>query len=169
MCTILFLCLTFGFVFSQNKELEQSNVLYRALLNFCPVKLVRIFSSSLNKFKVELKHFAFCSERELFLVGTNRSIFFPVNDLSITNFKENEKYLKQQGNLHDGHIFYVHMFICSNVHMPTCVSHILISLHKSVSFMEHQHFVRLDYGNSMPVMQARQTSLFLPPLDYSRK
>lgn len=40
------------------------------------------------------------------------------------------------------------MFIC--LYVPQ----ILISLHKYVSFLEHQHFVSLSYGDSMPEMQA---------------
>lgn len=46
------------------------------------------------------------------------------------------------------------MFISLYVHMPICMSQILISLHKSVSFLEHQHFVSLGYRDSMPEMQA---------------
>lgn len=38
--------------------------------------------------------------------------------------------------------------------MPICMSQILISLPNSVSFLEHQHFVNLGYGDSMPEMQA---------------
>lgn len=48
-------------------------------------------------------------------------------------------------------IFFI--FVCLHVHMPICVSRILISLHKSVSFLEHQHFLSLGCGDSMPEMQ----------------
>lgn len=45
------------------------------------------------------------------------------------------------------------MFTCLYVLMPICMSQILNSLHKSISFLGHQHFVSLGYGDSMPEMQ----------------